>query len=61
MIEKRDEKYRQDHPAVLVRLDKEVYEALKVIAHEKRWSLANLVAWCIEEHLALPRSAVKRR
>ena len=58
---KKTTKYEQKNPLVGVRFSPAAYKELKRQAKDRRWSMANLVAWCVEEQLGLKQSDIDRR
>ena len=58
---KRQQKYEQEHPGIFIRMSREQYDIIKVEAKARRWSMASLVAYVLENHFDLPESDIDRR
>lgn len=58
----RQQAYVQKHPLIGVRVSKEQMDFLKREAKERRWSVANLVSWVLENHFEdFPSADLNRR
>ena len=60
-VSKTQKVYEQNNPGIFVRVDRETYTIIAAIAKERRWSMANLLAWCMEQQLDLEPGSINRR
>lgn len=58
---KAQQKYCQEHPLIGIRVSQEQMDFLKEEAIKRRWSVANLVAYALEEYFNMPPSDIRRR
>lgn len=62
MMYQRRKAYTQKHPLIGIRVSQEQMDYLKAEAKARRWSVANLVSWVLEEHFEdFPSTDINRR